>query len=305
MHSDHLLAFERIVREGSFGKAARALGITQPSISARIAALEREAGGVLLERSRRGVSLTEQGRAFLPYARRVLEVMDEGREAAREAREGRRGRVTLGAPESLARGFLVSAISRFRSSHPEVDVFVKAGHSDQVVEMLHDGVARLGLITGSCPNDGLAILCRFREPLVAVAHPGHPLAGRGAVPFAEVVRKAAPFFLVPWSPAFSAKVERAAHGAGATMQVPVSTAQELLRRGTGASFLTRPLVESDLAAGRLTELAVLDPPRLHRESALVRLADGGELPAAASAFVDGLRLEAEDARVTSTTACSP
>lgn len=219
MHSDHLLAFERIVREGSFGKAARALGITQPSISARMAALEREAGGALLERSRRGVSLTEQGRAFLPYARRVLEVMDEGLEASREAREGRRGRVTVGLLESLATGFVALAISRFRSSHPDVDVFIKAGHSDQVVEMLHDGVATLGLITGSYLDDGLATILRFREPLVAVTHPDHPLARHGSVSFGEVVREAGPFFLIPWNPAFVAKVERIAHGAGTTMQV--------------------------------------------------------------------------------------
>lgn len=297
MHSDHLLAFERIVREGNFGKAARALGITQPSISARIAALEREAGSALLERSRRGVSLTEQGRAFLPYARRVLEVMDEGSQAVREVREGSRGKVNLGAPESLARGFLVSAILRFRSSHPEVDVSVMTGRSDQVVEMVHDGVAKLGLITSSYLDDGLATLCRFREPLVAVAHPDHPLTKCEAVSFAEVVQEAAPFLLVGWSPAFSTKVKRAAHRPGSTMEVPVGTAQEMLLRGTGASFLARSLVGCDLRAGRLTELTVLDPPRIHRESSLVRPAEKGELSTAASAFVEELRLWAEDAQV--------
>lgn len=297
VHSDHLLAFERIVREGSFGKAARALGITQPSISARIQALEREAGGPLLERGGRGVSLTEQGRAFLPYARRVLEVMGEGMEVSREAREGRRGRVTVGVLESLTGGFVASAISRFGSSHPEAEVSVRTGHSDEIVEHLHDGVVRLGLITGSYPDDGLATVLRFREPLVAVVHPDHPLAVREAVSFAEVVGEAAPFFLVRWSPAFAAKVERAACGAGTTMEVPVSTARELLPGGMGASFLTRSLAEGDLASGRLVELGVADLPRLHRESVLVRPTGKGATPAVVSAFVDALRLEAEKARV--------
>jgi DNA-binding transcriptional LysR family regulator len=300
VHSDHLLAFESIVREGSFGKAARALGISQPSISARVRALEREVGGVLLDRSRRGVSLTEQGRAFLPYARRVLEVMDEGLEASREVWEGRRGRVTVGVPESLAGGFVASAISRFRSSHPEAEVFAKTGHSDQVVEMLHDGVAKLGLITGSYLDDGLTTVLRFREPLVTVTHPDHPLAARKDIPFAEVVQKAAPFFLVRWSPAFAAKVEGVAHGAfGARtmMEVPVSTARELLLSGVGASLLTRSLAERDLASGRLVELGVADPPRSNRESALVRLVGNGATPKVVSAFVDSLRLEAEKACV--------
>ena len=297
MHSDHLLAFERIVREGSFGKAARALGITQPSISARMAALEREAGGVLLERSRRGVSLTEQGRVFLPYARRVLEVMDEGLEASREAREGRRGRVTVGLLESLATGFMVLAISRFRSSHPDVDVFIKADHSDQVVEMLHDGVATLGLITGSYLDDGLATILRFREPLVAVTHPDHPLARHGSVSFGEVVREAGPFFLIPWNSAFVAKVERIANEAGTTMRVPASMARELLSSGMGASFLTRSLAERDLTSGRLVEIGIAGFPQLQQESVLARLSGKGATPAVVSDFVDALRLEAEKARV--------
>lgn len=297
MHSDHLLAFERIVREGSFGKAARSLGISQPSISARVQALEREAGGVLLERSRRGISLTEQGRAFLPYACRVLEVMGEGLEASREVREGRRGRVTVGVLESLAGGFVASAISRFRSSHPEAEVFVKTGHSDQVIEMVHDRVAKLGLITGSYLDDRLTTVLRLREPLVIVAHPDHPLARRKDISFAEVVQKAAPLFLIRWSPAFAAKVEEVEYGAGALMEVPVGTARELLLSGVGASFLTRSLAEGDLANGRLVELGVADPLRLNRESALVRLPDNGATPAVVSAFVDSLCLEAKKACV--------
>jgi len=297
VHSDHLLAFERIVREGSFGKAARALGIAQPSISARIRALEREAGGSLLDRSRRGVSLTEQGRAFLPYARRMLEVMDEGLEASREVRGGRRGRVTVGVLESLAGGFVASALSRFRSSHPEAEIFVRTGHSDQIIEMLHDRVVKLGLITGSYLDGELTTVLRFREPLIAVAHPDHPLAQRQAVSFAEVVQKAAPFFLVRWSPAFTAKVERSTLGAGYTMEVPMSTAQELLLGGMGASFLTRSLAEEDLASGRLVELGVANPLRLHRESALAQLYDKSATPAVVTAFVDAVRLEAEKASV--------
>lgn len=297
MHSDHLLAFERIVREGSFGKAARSLGISQPSISARIQALEREAGGMLLERSRRGISLTEQGSAFLPYACRVLEVMGEGLEASREVREGHRGRVTVGVLETLAGGFVASAISRFRSSRPEAEVFVKTGHSDQIIEMVHDRVAKLGLITGSYLDDRLTTVLRLREPLVIVAHPDHPLARRKDISFAEVVQKAAPFFLIRWSPAFAAKVEEVEYGAGALMEVPVGTARELLLSGVGASFLTRSLAEGDLANGRLVELGVADPLRLNRESALVRLPDKGATPAVVSAFVDSLCLEAKKACV--------
>jgi DNA-binding transcriptional LysR family regulator len=76
MDIDQLRAFERIVREGSFSRAARALDITQPTISARIAALERTLGGRLFSRGGRNLTLTERVEQFLPYARRVLEVLE-------------------------------------------------------------------------------------------------------------------------------------------------------------------------------------------------------------------------------------
>ena len=83
MDVDQLIAFERIVREGSFSRAAWELHIAQPTISARIQALEHELGGPLFVRNSRRVSLTERGASFLPYARRALAALTEGSEVAR------------------------------------------------------------------------------------------------------------------------------------------------------------------------------------------------------------------------------
>ncbi|MCB9158140.1 MAG: LysR family transcriptional regulator, partial [Caldilineaceae bacterium] len=69
MDLQQLTAFDRIVRQGSFSRAARELHIAQPTISARIQALEQEVGGPLLARSNQGVKLTALGVSFLPYAR--------------------------------------------------------------------------------------------------------------------------------------------------------------------------------------------------------------------------------------------
>lgn len=71
MDVDQLIAFDRIVREGSFSRAAWELHIAQPTISARIQALEQEVGGPLFARSSRKISLTALGTSFLPYARRA------------------------------------------------------------------------------------------------------------------------------------------------------------------------------------------------------------------------------------------
>src|SRR5215472_13141708 len=121
MDTAQLLAFERIVRERSFSRAARALGIAQPTISERIRALERAVGGPLFVRAGRGVELTDLGATFLPFARRALEVLGAGVEAARQTQAGTQGRATLGVLESLSGGFLGPALAGFHAAHPNVE----------------------------------------------------------------------------------------------------------------------------------------------------------------------------------------
>src|SRR6476646_9757409 len=87
MDVDQLLSFERVVREGSFTRAALSLGIGQPAVSARIQALEAELGGPVFTRGRR-VALTALGETFLPFARRATELLATGVEAARLTRTG-------------------------------------------------------------------------------------------------------------------------------------------------------------------------------------------------------------------------
>lgn len=291
MDTGQLEAFVRIVREGSFSRAARGLDISQPTISARIQALEREVGGALFVRSGRAIALTERGESFLAYAQRALAVVDEGVEAARLSEAGQRGRVTVGTIESLAESLLVGTLARFHQTHPEVDIFVQAGHSDQIAGMLRDGLVKLGLITWPFFGPDLETLIHFREPMVLVAAPSHAvvgyLAGRPEAALGEILQRAQPFLMARWSPAWVALVTQLA--VTPSVEVPVQTARRLVRSGVGVTLVPRNLVRGDLASGRLVELHAVDFGSMYRESALVRLARGVELPAATAAFVDALR----------------
>jgi len=125
MDLDQLQAFERIVREGSFSRAARSLAIAQPTISARIQALEADVGGPLFLRGGRKIALTEGGERFLPYAQHAIAVLAEGVETARLTQSGQRGRVTIAALPSLAGSFLAAAIARFHQTHPQAQPLIK------------------------------------------------------------------------------------------------------------------------------------------------------------------------------------
>ena len=123
MDIGQLIAFKRIVREGSFSRAAWSLGIAQPTISARIQRLEKEIGGALFKRGRK-IALTELGDTFLPYARQTLTILQTGLEATRQSYQGDRGRLSVGILRSLAGGFLSPMLARFHQQYPNVKCYM-------------------------------------------------------------------------------------------------------------------------------------------------------------------------------------
>src|ERR671921_740533 len=110
-----------VAARGSFSAAAEALSFTQSAVSQQVAALEREAGAVRVERSARGVRLTEAGEAVLRHADAILAKLSEA-EAELEAIAGLRGgRLRMAAFESAAASLMPPAIAAFRSEHPGVE----------------------------------------------------------------------------------------------------------------------------------------------------------------------------------------
>ena len=300
MDVEQLTAFERIVREGSFSRAAWTMQIAQPTISARIQALEAEVGGALFVRGGRRVALTALGASFLPYARRALEVLAEGVEAARLTHVGQRGRITIGVLGSLSGGFLAPALAQFHREHPQVECFVRAADHEPIVELLCDGVVELGVIAWPCiapPVADLTPLLHLREPVVLVVPPSNPLAERASVTQAEIVQASKPLFRLRWWPGVQLNIERIATQAECVMDVSMETARHLLLAGTGMGFFTRTLIAADLAAGRMVELSVSDMPPLFRDSVLVRLNRPAPLSAAALEFVAVLRAHAQQLRL--------
>jgi DNA-binding transcriptional LysR family regulator len=120
----------------------------------------------------------------------------------------------------------------------------------------------------------------------------HALAALPTVTLADVERLARPLLIVRWNPMINLVLSRIDTQTRPTVEVPIDTVQHLLRHGVGAAFLTRTLVTHDLAAGQLVALTIADLPPLTRDSALVRLARGGPLPASVADFVALLREEA-------------
>jgi DNA-binding transcriptional LysR family regulator len=294
LETDQLDAFDRIAREGSFSRAAIALGIGQPAVSARIQSLEEALGGVLFTRGRT-VALTALGETFLPYARRVLEVLREGVDSARQAQVGKRGRVRLGALGSLAGGLVGPALVRFVRDHPDVEYMMRATDHESLLVLLGDGIIDLALVTFPCAPpaaDALAPIFVFREPVVLAAHPEHALARRRAVTQDDVAALARPLLRLRWWPKHDPRVTRLAERSGTVVDLPMEIARRLVLSGVGAGFFARTYVSDELTAGALAKIPVRGMAPLHRDIALVRRR-GKALSPAAAELVQVLRAQTQ------------
>jgi len=303
MDLDQLVAFERVVREGSFSRAAYSLHIAQPTLSARIQALERAVGGPLFSRSHRKISLTERGANFLPYARRALEVLNDGVEAVRQAQSGARGRMAIGALHSLTGGFIAPALAEFQRRYPQVQCLVEDGNHEHVIEMLSDGAVEIGFVTWPCihpPMADLVPLLHLHEPVVLVASAKHPLAKlakRRKIALSDVEAFGNPFMLLRWWEVTPVNLSHIALRAKTMVDVPMDTGRHLLRHSEAVGFFTRAYIHAELAVGDVVELPISDLPMLYRDSALVRLARNETLSAAASQFVGLLQARAKALKI--------
>jgi DNA-binding transcriptional LysR family regulator len=293
MDTDQLIAFDRIVREGSFSRAAWVLGLSQPTISLRIQALERAVGGQLLNRSGRGVVLTDLGANFLPYARRALEVLDTGIDAARQVQLGQQGRVTIGVLESLSGSFLGPTLTDFYAHHPQVEILTRAGRHEQLVELLLDGVVSMALIAWPCADTlttELDVLCHVRESVVLVAARTHPLATlRQPLEREQVLQLAQPFLTLRWWLTLPTAIAHLAQQSTPLVDVTMDTARHMVLQGVGAGFFPWMQVAEYVATGQLQILTIRGFPPIVRDSALVRRANAAMLGSAALALVQMVR----------------
>lgn len=294
MDLDQLLTFERVVREGSFSKAAFSLGVSQPTVSARVQALETHLGGPLFRRSRK-VTLTERGESFLPYARRAIATLQDGREAARLAPQGERGRLSVGVLHSLAGRFMGSALYPFLKDYPEVECTIREGKHWDILELLYDGIIEVGVICWPPLNPLLAELTpllHLRESVTLLASPSHPLTGVNAVRKEDIIALGRPLVFLRWWQATPRVLARLCERANAA-DLPTETAKHLLKGGTGAGFFTKMVALPELDAGQLVRVPVGDMPEVYRESAVVRLSRRETLSTVSATFIGRMREAAE------------
>jgi DNA-binding transcriptional LysR family regulator len=178
--------FLAIVEHRNFGRAADALGIAQPPLSRRIAALEREFGVALFSRERRQIELTPAGRAYAREAKALLTQAGLVRRSVRAAASGENGHVRMGFAGSLAYTIVPPAIRAFRASHPRVRLTLCELLGAHQIDALRLGTIDVALIRGSIEPGGLETVTVRRDEIGLILPQRHPLAGREHIALSDL-----------------------------------------------------------------------------------------------------------------------
>lgn len=255
---EDLRVFRAVAAAGSFGRGAARLHLSQPTVSDRMARLERDLGARLFLRGGRGVRLTQAGERLLPYARRCLALVDEAAAAVRA--EDVPPAVRVATHASFAPSLLPVVLDALAPLGRAV--CCTDAHSEEIVDRLSDETLDIGLVVPVPRPNTIAVVPFRTDPMICVAHPDHPLARHPELRVADLAEAA--IACTAWAPG----AERFLTLLG-TVPIPahrlhtVSTAETaatLALRRSHIGVLPRVTVAPDLAAGTLVELPVSDLP---------------------------------------------
>ena len=189
MHFDltDLRLFVLTADEGNLTRAAAGRHLSLAAASARIKALETQAGLALLYREARGVRLTPAGEAFLHHARGVLRQAEQLRTDLQEYGGGLRGHVRVFANTTAVTDFLPEILPSFLKANPKVNVDLQEKPNADIARGVLDGRADLGIVAGQVDTLGLRAIHFSTDRLVLVVPRGHRFARRKRMAFAETL----------------------------------------------------------------------------------------------------------------------
>jgi DNA-binding transcriptional LysR family regulator len=265
--------FRAVMRQGTATKAAVHLGLSQATVSERIAALERELGGALFRRTGRRLEPTAMGTALLPFAERLLTLEEEARSQARQAL-GRGARLALAATPTTSTYLLPPLLRQLNEQHPRAEVAVRVAQPPEVARLVLDYLADVALNTAAIVVPELEQEQFAVDPIVLVAAPS--LRARLPQPLPVAALGDLPLISTEANTGYWHRVEDylARHGVRPRVAMDldyIEVVKQMVWAGLGLSLVPHSAVVDDLRRGTLVELALAPAPALSRPIYLVWL----------------------------------
>jgi DNA-binding transcriptional LysR family regulator len=284
-------AFVEVARTRTVSRAADALYLTQPALTARLQRLERDLETKLFVRTPRGMKLTEAGEAFLPYAVKALETLADGRRIVNAFERGGAGRLALGAAPAISTYVLPGILRRFATSHPRVSVSVRTGHSEEVLELVLREQVDIGLVR-ELRHPDIVSTPLYEDRVILVVEPGHRFAGRARIRLDDISREQ--LVLFDRTSSYSELTNAVFRGAGVrpegVMELDnIDAAKKMVQQGFGVALIPYTAVADELDAGLLRRVEIEDAEPLRRQIVAVRRRDRSAAGGAAESFLATLR----------------
>jgi DNA-binding transcriptional LysR family regulator len=266
MEIDQVKTFLAVATFGGFHRAADALRISQPAVSARIKGLEQSLGVSLFARSRGGLTLSDAGRTLRPYAEQLLRTAAMARQAVHDQQPGSGGPLQIASALSISVYFLPDVLERFQRAHANVTVTIRSGHSKEVLEMVLGEEAEIGLAR-SLQHPEVETISLRDDPLLLVARPK---------PGPKPVRSARLETVATWPLIFYERgssdwtlTHSLFRTAGLVPNVAlevdsIETAKRMVERSLGMAFLPQLAVGREIHQHKLTTVKIIDAEPLRR-----------------------------------------
>ena len=257
MNLHHLSVFLAIAETGSLTASASRLHISQPALSRELRVFESRLGVALFERHPKGMRLTQAGEILRRYAERLFELERAAETAMRDVAGALRGRLSIGASNTIGTYVLPSVLAAFRRERPGVEVALFVGNTEQVSQGVGDMRFMLGFIEGPLHVKGLHAMTFQRDEIVPAACPEHALFRKRQLTGADVSGE--PLLMRERGSGTRELVADTLrrHGIQEGSAMEFGSAEALKRaavHGGGIAWLPRISMESELREGSLREL---------------------------------------------------
>ncbi|MEC0231328.1 LysR family transcriptional regulator [Paenibacillus alba] len=274
MNIENIEAFVYVIHFNSFNKAADALFLSQPSVTARIQSLERELNTLLFEREGRNFSITEKGKQFLPYAQQILQTYKKGKQQLLNL-SAAPNELRIGSTVSVSNYVIPDILPIIKKKYRDLQIKLTTAPTEVILEKLLNKELDIGFVR-NVTHPYIDCTGFYEDPIRLFVHQGHPFVEKEQITIEDVSREALVFFecgSLDWM-----KI----HRLFATLDHPpnidyhidnLETAKKLVAKGMGISFLPELCARKEVKEGVLVPIHVPALGGLSLRTNLISLKD--------------------------------
>lgn len=267
---ENIEAFVYVIHCGSFNKAAEALYLSQPSVTARIQSLERELDCRLFDRLGKQIQITEEGKRFLPYAQQLLLTYQKGKLQVNR-KKSLPDEFRIGCTVSVSNYIIPELLPRLKLIHPNTHYKFVTGITDDIVNKVLNKEVDIGFVRNvNHPN--LQSLKFYEDPISLYAYEGHPFVQNNNITVEAIAEQPLVFFecgALDWL-----RIHRVFEHLDRPPNIQIQTdnsemAKKLVIRKVGISFLPGLCVRQEIVEGKLYPIHVPETAGISLQTNLI------------------------------------